>query len=218
MSSPSPARVRVKICGITCREDAEQAIALGADALGFNLWPGSRRYVMLEQHRGWIEQLPPFVTRVAVLVNAPLEEAERVARSPAFDAVQLHGDEDAAYCAAFVRIGRPFIKALRVRAAGDVAAADQFGTRRILIDAHVEGAFGGTGKRIDLDFASELVRRQPGLQVILAGGLTAENIEETVRAVRPYAVDVASGVESEDGRKDREKMRAFFEGATAGWR
>ncbi|MDQ3622286.1 MAG: phosphoribosylanthranilate isomerase [Verrucomicrobiota bacterium] len=202
---------------MTCREDAEDAIASGADALGFNLWPHSRRFLALEEHQGWIQRLPPFVTRVAVLVNASLEEAERVARSPAFDAVQLHGDEDAAYCAAVARFGRPFIKALRVRDRRDIARADQFGTRQILIDAHVDGAFGGTGRRIDLDLAAELVRSQPGLQVILAGGLTAENVAETVRAVQPYAVDVASGVEAVDGRKDREKMRAFVEAATAGW-
>ena len=110
-------RVRVKICGLTNREDAETAIALGADALGFNFFEGSKRHLVLDENFAWIAALPPFVTRVAVLVNAPLPEAARVLLHPAINMVQLHGDEDAGYCERLANLGRPFIKALRIRTA-----------------------------------------------------------------------------------------------------
>jgi phosphoribosylanthranilate isomerase len=210
MSRSAP---RVKICGVTTREDAELAIALGADALGFNLFSGSKRYIDLEREAEWIVDLPAFVTRVAVVVNLPLEEAQRLATHPAFHLVQLHGDEDGSYCAAFAKSGRPFIKALRVRDVADIAAAADFSTRHVLVDAHVPGAFGGTGSTIDLALAEELSRRQPHLDLILAGGLTPANVSAAVRQVRPFAVDVASGVEAQPGRKDEAKMRAFIEQA-----
>jgi phosphoribosylanthranilate isomerase len=201
--------VRVKICGITNRDDALAAIACGADALGFNLFPGSKRHVVLDEHVAWLRTLPPFVTRVAVLVNAPLDEARRVAAHPAIDVVQLHGDEDAAYAAELVRVGRPLIKALRVRGRETLAEAAACGTPHVLLDAHVPGEFGGTGALADLDLAAEIVRTQPVLHIILAGGLDAENVAGAIARVRPFAVDVASGVEAEPRRKDAEKMQAF---------
>jgi len=204
------ARVRVKICGLTNEADARTAIALGADALGFNLFPGSPRGVVLAREAAWIARLPLFVTRVAVLVNVPLAEARRVAGHPAIDLVQLHGDEDEAYCAEFARLGRPFVKALRVRDAGSLDHADRFSTPHILLDAHADNAYGGTGLRLDLALAAEAVRRFPAQQIVLAGGLRPENVAEAVRAVHPYAVDVASGVESAPGRKDAGKMAAFL--------
>ena len=202
-------RVRVKICGLTNRDDALAAIACGADALGFNLFPGSKRHLILDEHAAWLRALPPFITRVAVLVNAPLDEARRVAAHPAIDCVQLHGDEDAAYCAEFARGGRPFIKALRVRGPETLALADSFSTRHLLLDADVPGEFGGTGALADLDRAAEIVRTRPELHVILAGGLRVENVADAIARVRPFAVDVASGVEAEPRRKDATKMRAF---------
>ena len=202
-------RVRVKICGITNRDDALAAIAGGADALGFNLFPGSKRHLVLDEHAAWLRALPPFVARVAVLVNAPLDEARRVAAHPAIDFVQLHGDEDAAYCAEFARSGRAFIKALRVRGRETLAQTAVFSTPHVLLDAHVPGEFGGTGALTDLDLAAEIVRTRPELHVILAGGLRPENVAHAVAQVRPFAVDVASGVEAEPRRKDAEKMRAF---------
>ena len=206
----NPARVRVKICGLTNRENALEAIGLGADALGFNLYPGSKRYLSLDRESEWIRTLPPFVTRVAVLVNASLEEALRVAAHPAIDIVQFHGDEDEAYCAKFAEIGRPFIKALRLRDAASIPSAGRFSTANLLLDASAPGAFGGTGTLIDLDLAAECVRRHPSLRFTLAGGLNPENAATAVRAVKPYAVDVASGVESAPGIKDAGKMRAFI--------
>ena len=206
-------RVRVKICGLTNREDAETAIALGADALGFNFFAASKRHITLDENAAWIAALPPFVTRVAVLVNAPLSEAVRVALHPAIHLVQLHGDEDAAYCQQLAALGRPFIKALRLRAESDIAKAADFHTENILIDAHVEGEYGGTGAAIALPLAREIVARHPQLRIILAGGLFPENVAEAARAVRPFAVDVASGVESTPRKKDPAKMSAFLAAA-----
>ena len=206
------ARVRVKICGVTNRDDALAAIALGADALGFNLFPGSKRFLDLDREAAWMQALPPFVTRVTVLVNLPLDAARRIAARPEIDMVQFHGDEDAAYCAEFARLGRPFVKALRLRDATSVEMADRFSTANVLLDAHAGAAFGGTGTLIDLALAAECVRRHPTLRIILAGGLKPENVGAAVRAVQPYAVDVASGVEVEGDarRKSAERMTQFF--------
>lgn len=204
------ARVRVKICGVTNEADARAAIALGADALGFNLFAGSPRFIELEREAAWIAALPPYVTRVAVLVNVPVAEARRVATHPAIDLVQLHGDEGEGYCEELAAFGRSFVKALRVRDATSLEHADRFSTPHLLLDAHAESGYGGTGLRFDPTLAAEAVQRFPRLQIILAGGLRPDNIADAVRAVRPYAVDVASGVESAPGRKDRDKMAALM--------
>lgn len=216
--SAAPGRVRVKICGVTNREDAEAAIALGADALGFNLFAGSKRCIDLEREGEWIAALPPLVTRVAVLVNAPLDEARRVAAHPAIHCVQFHGDEDAAYCAEFARSGRSFIKALRLRDAGAIGEAPSFATRQLLLDADAGAAYGGTGMPIDLALAAEVVRSHPTLNVLLAGGLRADTVAAAIAAVRPYAVDIASGVEcaGEPRRKDPERMAAFIAAVSGG--
>ena len=203
-------RVRVKMCGFTNREDAEAAIALGADALGFNLFSGSKRHIVLDENAAWIAALPPFVTKVAVLVNASLEEARRVALHPAIGLVQLHGDEDASYCRAFATLRRPFIKALRIRDAGDISRIADFSTENVLIDAHVEGEYGGTGAAIGLPLAREIVERHPRLRIILAGGLSPENVGEAAQVVCPFAVDVASGIESTPRKKDTARMTAFI--------
>jgi phosphoribosylanthranilate isomerase len=206
------ARVRVKICGLTNRADAEAAIALGADALGFNFFPGSKRFIELEREGEWIAALPPFVTRVAVLVNASLDDARRVAAHPAIQCVQFHGDEDAVYCAQFARTGRPFVKALRLRDESVLATAASFSTPHLLLDADAGAAYGGTGTLIDLDLAARLGTLHPQLRVILAGGLRAENVTGAIRAVAPYAVDVASGVETaiDPRRKDPARIAAFI--------
>lgn len=212
-NSARPSRVRVKICGLTNQRDAEESIALGADALGFNTWPGSKRYLDLAQARHWVRRLPPFVGKVALLVNAPLEEARRVGELPGIDVLQLHGDEDAAYCAQLAAWEIPFIKALRIRATEDVADLERFATDHLLVDAHVEGLFGGTGVRVDLALAALIQERYPQFALLLAGGLRPENVADAVRQVRPYAVDVSSGVESSPGVKDFDRVRAFIEAA-----
>ncbi|MGB8170296.1 MAG: phosphoribosylanthranilate isomerase [Chthoniobacteraceae bacterium] len=211
--STAPRRVRVKICGVTNRDDAETAVALGADGLGFNLYAGSKRCIDLDREGEWIAALPPLVMRVAVLVNATLDEARRVAAHPAIHCVQFHGDEDADYCAVFARSGRPFIKALRLCDSGVSAQASHFATTHLLLDADAGAAFGGTGTPIDLGLAAEVVRARPEMHVFLAGGLRAETVGTAIAAVRPYAVDVASGVELADDprRKDPKRMAAFID-------
>ncbi len=208
-----PHRLRVKICGITNSEDAEAAIEAGADALGFNGFAGSKRYLDLHAASDWIVRLPPFISRVAVLVNPTLEEAESVSQIPGIDALQFHGDETPEFCRAFERCG--FIKAVAAKNRDDLQRCAEFGTRSILLDAFVPGFFGGTGQLIDLDLAAAFARERPSLRVILSGGLTPSNVGAAVRLVQPYGVDVASGVEERPRKKDRSMMRDFVAFARA---
>lgn len=203
-------RVRVKICGITNRADAEAAIEAGADALGFNGFPGSKRYLDFEKEADWLTQLPPFVMRVAVLVNPTVEEAERLLQFPGIDLLQFHGDETPEFCARFGRHG--YVKALAARNRNALESCRAYQASAVLLDAYVPGAYGGTGQLIDLELASGFVRDNADVKVILSGGLTVENVAGAVRAVRPWAVDVASGVEGDTPRrKDWAKMRDFVQ-------
>jgi phosphoribosylanthranilate isomerase len=198
----------VKVCGVTSLEDARAAVEAGADALGFNLYPASPRYVSAGVARAIIEALPPDVVAIGVFVNAgPPEEVARVAEEAGFRFVQLHGDETPEYCA---RVGGGrVIKALRVNPAFEPDEAACYSTEAVLLDAYVEGERGGTGHTFDWGVArrvSEVVAH-----LYLAGGLRPSNVAEAVRAVKPFAVDVCSGVESAPGRKDAELMRRFVE-------
>lgn len=208
MSIALPAcRVAVKICGITNEDDARAAIEAGADILGFNTWLGTKRHIILRDHAAWIAELP--VVKIALLVNATLAETASTAALPFIDAMQLHGDEDVDECARVAALGKPLVKAIRARDAMAFADADHFSTEHILLDAHVPGAFGGTGARVDFALVREFQNQHPKLTLWLAGGLTAENVAEAVTAVRPRVVDVSSGVETTPGRKDFAKMRMF---------
>ncbi len=202
-------RVRVKICGITNAADAEAAVDAGADALGFNTWKGSRRYLDIRAAGEWLREVPVFVCRVALGINLPLEEALQMAGLSFIDLLQLHGDEPADYCARIAASGHSFVRAVRLSGPNDVERLTEWSTRQVLLDAAVPGAFGGTGALADLRLAAEAVGRFPQLRITLAGGLEPDNVAEAVRLVRPYAVDVASGVEGSPGVKDRVKMRDF---------
>ncbi|MEO6741306.1 MAG: phosphoribosylanthranilate isomerase [Chthoniobacteraceae bacterium] len=206
-------RIAVKICGITNRDDALAAVDAGADLLGFNTWSGSKRFMNLGKNADWIAAIPRPVVRVALLVNATPEETQRVAAFGCVDALQFHGDEDAAFCRWAAGLGKPIIKALRAKDRAVLEHAGNFSTTHVLLDAHVPGEFGGTGARVDLALACEFKRSNPALSLWLAGGLTPENIGEAVRAVRPAVADVSSGVECEPGRKDAAKMRALAQAA-----
>lgn len=195
----------VKVCGIRRAEDAALAAGLGASALGFVFWPRSPRAVSAAEARAIIAQLPPFVAAVGVFVNQPPEEVLETAAAAGLTAVQLHGDEDPAR---YLSRGMRVIKALAV---GDAftpsAAAGVPAGVTVLLDAHDPIRRGGTGRTIDWTAAAAVARLRP---VVLSGGLTPENVERAVRTVRPYAVDVSSGVESAPGVKDESKLRAFF--------
>ena len=196
---------RVKICGITRAEDALAAARGGADAIGLVFYPRSPRHVVIEQARQLADVLPPFVTVVGLFVDADAALVHEVLKSVPLDLLQFHGDESAQYCAQF---GRPYLKAIRVSAGVDLlqCASDFHGAKGLLLDAHVEGIPGGTG--ISFDWA--LIPRQLPVPVILSGGLDAENVASAIEQVRPYAVDVSSGVESGKGIKDAAKIAAFI--------
>lgn len=199
--------MKIKICGITNLDDALHACACGADALGFVFYAKSPRCLTPERAKAIVADLPPFVTTVGLFVN---EEPQRIREIVGFcglDVVQLHGDEGPADCDF---APRRVIKALRVRDATSLALQGEYKVSALLLDAWVPGAYGGTGYSFDWDLAAEIARRRP---VILAGGLTAANVAEAVHAVRPYAIDVSSGVEAEPGRKDHEQVAAFIAAA-----
>lgn len=199
--------IRVKICGITNVEDALQACACGADALGLVFYAKSPRRVTPEQACAIIQALPPLVTTVGLFVN---EDPQRIRETAGFcglDVFQLHGDERVAECDF---APRRTIKALRVQNAASLVGHQEYRTSALLLDAWVAGAYGGTGQCFNWELAAGVARQRP---VILAGGLTPENVAAAVSAVRPYGVDVSSGVESAPGRKDPAKVAAFIRNA-----
>jgi phosphoribosylanthranilate isomerase len=200
----------VKVCGITNLEDALQAVEAGADALGFNFYPGSPRYISTEEARRIISALPPQVLSVGVFVNEA--EPARVADitdEAGLKAVQLHGDESPAYCKALR--GRFLIKALRVTEGFDPQTVREYEADAILLDAYAKGARGGTGHTFDWAVARRTREFVPRL--FLAGGLSVENVAAAVAAVEPYGVDACSLLEHAPGRKDAERVRAFIKAA-----
>lgn len=195
---------RVKICGITNREDALHAAACGADALGFVFYAGSPRCVTPEVAAGICRELPPFVTRVGLFVNETPERVGAIAGYCGLDVIQLHGDEDPGTCS---YPPRRVIKALRVKNAESLAGHERFQVSALLLDAWVAASYGGTGHCFNWALAATVARQRP---VILAGGLTPVNIAAAIRQVHPYGVDVSSGVESTPGIKDPEKVSQFI--------
>ena len=194
---------RIKICGITGLEDASLAVEAGADALGFNFVPGTPRCVAPEIAGAIIAGLAPFVASVGVFLDQPLEDVLRVAAVAGVGAVQLHGTEGADFAR---RIPLKVIKAIAVADRKSLAVMAGYPAHAFLLDAHRAGSAGGTGRTFPWDLAMEAGRHG---RILLAGGLTPENVGEAVRRVRPYAVDVASGVERRPGVKDPQKVRDF---------
>ncbi len=197
---------RIKICGITRAEDAQAAAQAGADAVGLVFYGCSPRHVGIAQAAQLAAVLPPFVTGVGLFVNAEAAFVREVLAQVPLDLLQFHGDEPPGYC---VQFARPYIKAIRVRAGVDLlqCASDFRGARGLLFDAHVEGVPGGTGATFDWN----LIPRSLPLPVILSGGLDADNVAAAIRQVRPWAVDVSSGVEAGRGIKDAAKIVRFIQ-------
>ncbi|MEW6658456.1 MAG: phosphoribosylanthranilate isomerase [Thermodesulfobacteriota bacterium] len=198
--------VRVKICGITNLEDALLAAELGADALGFIFYPPSPRSVEPDAARAIIAQLPPFVTTVGVFVDEDAAKVKDLAAHLGLDWLQLHGQETPEYCRA---LDRRVIKVFRIRDAASLERLHDYqgAAQAFLLDTYKKGVVGGTGEVFDWDLAREARKYGP---IILAGGLTPENVAQAIAAAQPQAVDVASGVEAYPGKKDPEKLRAFF--------
>ncbi|HEX9779559.1 MAG TPA: phosphoribosylanthranilate isomerase [Geopsychrobacteraceae bacterium] len=201
--------VRVKICGITNPDDALQAAACGADAIGLVFFAKSPRCVSPERAREIIARLPPLVTTVGLFVNEDPRTIRAVAARCRLDRVQLHGDESPADC---LLPPLRVLKALRVRDAESLARADDY-PADLLLDAWSDQVYGGSGRQFDWQLARALAARRP---IILAGGLRPDNVAEAVAAVNPYAVDVSSGVERSPGRKDHEKVAEFIRRARNG--
>ena len=197
----------VKICGITRIEDGLAAARAGAHAIGLVFYPGSPRCIDTARAREIAEPLPPFVTVVGLFVDQPPEDVSRVVREVPLNLLQFHGAEAPEVCA---RFGLPYIKGVRVAAGTDLlqCAAAYRSAKGLLLDAYDERAHGGTGRSFDWG----LIPRELPLPVVLAGGLTAANVGDAIRAVRPWAVDVSSGVEREKGIKDAAKIAAFMRG------
>jgi phosphoribosylanthranilate isomerase len=198
-------RTRVKICGITRVGDAQAAAQAGADAIGLVFYPPSPRFLSLEQARALRRALPPFVTAIALFVNPTVEQVERVLDFVRPDALQFHGEESPEFCE---RFEVPYLKACRVRPSLDLLEylRPYSGASGWLADAYVE-AYGGTGTSFDW---SVVPQRRP-LPLVLSGGLTCENVRDAIRIVRPWGVDVSSGVESAKGIKDIGKIAAFID-------
>lgn len=200
-------RTRVKICGLTRAEDAQAAVAAGADALGLVFYPPSPRAVTPEQARTIVAGLPPFVTVVALFVDERRERIREILDCVPIDRLQFHGDETPQECDGY---GRPWIKAVRMREETDLyRLREQYaGSRGLLLDAYRPGVPGGTGACFDWD----LIPRDLAGRIILAGGLDPGNVQRSVEQVGPYAVDVSGGVERAKGIKDPDKIQAFMRG------
>ncbi|HUT12619.1 MAG TPA: phosphoribosylanthranilate isomerase [Thermoguttaceae bacterium] len=215
---------RVKICGITSRDDARAVVKAGADAVGLNFYPKSPRYVTLEKARRIADVLPQELIKVGLFVNAAAEEVCRTFDRLDLDLIQLHGDEPPAFLA---ELGdRPVIRAFRVGPDGLRPACEylrrcrELGClpRLLLVDAYVKGAYGGTGSVADWDALQKIPPGETFPPMVLAGGLTPHNVAEAIRTVRPAAVDTASGVESSPGKKDPAAVEAFVQAARAAFK
>lgn len=196
-------RTRVKICGLTRPEDVDAAVAAGADALGFVFTPRSKRFLGTGEARALVERVPAFVSRVGLFMDQDAAEVERVLEAVPLSLLQFHGSESRDFC---VRFGLPYVKALAAAAPGEAGLAGAYhDAAALLLDSHEPGAPGGTGRTLDWNALPAFDR-----PVVLAGGLAPDNVARAVAAVRPWAVDVSSGVEDAPGVKNAEKMIEFI--------
>lgn len=199
--------IKIKICGITNLEDAGVAVEAGADALGFVFYSQSPRFIESAFAKGIIAQLPPFVIPVGVFVNQDQETIRNVFDECGLAFAQLHGEETPTFCES---LGRPVLRALRLRDRGSLLALAEYkgrmGVRGFIVDAFSTEAYGGTGQTVDWSLAREVAQAAP---ILLAGGLTSNIVQEAIRQVQPYGVDVSSGVEKSPRQKDHEKIRTF---------
>lgn len=203
--------IRIKICGITNSEDAQLSCELGADALGFVFFSGSPRYINLSAAQNIIQALPPFVTTVGLFVNPTESDVWNAIENVSLDVLQFHGDESVEFCRLF---DKPYIKAIRVQNQEDImrAETEYAGARALLLDAHVDGLFGGTGQSFDWRLLPETLT----IPWVLSGGLNPNNVVEAIKATKAIAVDVSSGVEQEKGVKCAAKLAAFIQGVKSG--
>ena len=203
-------QVKVKICGLTNVDDVLDAIEFGADYLGFNFYPDSPRFLPKEQAIKVFEEIPGNIPKVGVFVNEPIQDVLDLAVELELDYLQFHGDEKPEE---LNPLGRPWFKVFRLKSESDLEIIPQYDCEWILVDAYSEKAYGGTGVTAHWDLVREAAKFNK--KIILAGGLTEENISVAVATVNPFMVDVASGVESSPGIKDRQRMEIFIQRAKA---
>lgn len=204
----------MKICGVTLRDQALAIAELGADYLGINLWPHSKRYLPLEKALEWMKDVPKTTQLVGVFVNPDPGYAQEAMATGLLSYIQLHGDETPEFCADLTARGARVLKAIQVRDEASLDAIGDFSVHDILLDAYHPQARGGIGETFPWSLALEFKQRYPERSLWLAGGLTPDNVAEAVQGVHPHAVDVASGVESGiPGVKDMEKVAQFIRGA-----
>ncbi|MBF0448629.1 MAG: phosphoribosylanthranilate isomerase [Magnetococcales bacterium] len=197
--------VRIKVCGLTNKADLKAAIAAGVHAIGLVFYPPSPRNVTLEQAETLSTEIPPFVTVTGLFVNASRLEIERTCRRCRLDLIQLHGDEPPAFC---LDQPRRVIKGIRVDSRADLLNLENYPVSGLLLDAKAKGLYGGSGQSFDWSLLASFASPAP---LILAGGLNPDNVTEAIRQVKPHAVDVSSGVESEPGVKDHKKIIRFIQ-------
>jgi len=200
--------MKIKICGITNTEDARVAWESGADALGFILYAQSPRYVDPQIVKTIVSGLPPFIVSVGVFVNESSKTVQNIMEKCGLTYAQLHGDETPEYCET---LDRPILKALRLKDRSSFLSLAEYrgraGVKGFVVDTFSESSYGGTGQTTDWSLAAEVAQAAP---ILLAGGLTPENVQEAIAQVHPYGVDVSSGVEVRPGKKDHDKVRAFI--------
>ncbi len=194
----------MKICGITNLQDALMACELGADALGFIIYEKSPRFIQPAAAKEIMQSLPPFITKVGVFVNMPINDLSTICESLPLNLVQLHGNESPEYCQ---QVTLPCLKAFQVEPNFNLLKLNNYHTNGFLLDTFVKDKYGGTGKTFDWNIAIEAKKFG---RIVLSGGLNSENILEALNFVEPYAVDVSSGVEASPGNKHLEKMQVFF--------
>jgi len=205
-------RIRVKFCGITTIEDRDRAITAGADAIGLVFFKDSPRFVRLEKAEKITKDISPFVSAVGVFVNEDLGFIEECVERCDLDAVQIHGDEDVSYCLKFKSLklkGVKLIKGIRVKDKESLSIIENCPSDAILLDAYKKGMYGGTGKGFDLSLAA--IAKEYGKNIIISGGLNPDNVYRIIKDVKPYGVDVSSGIESSPGSKNIELMERFIE-------
>lgn len=201
---------QLKICGITLEEQAHQLAALGVDALGFNFWPHSKRYIEEQNARSFLKSISK-VLRVGVFVNAPIEQIIGLHKDKMIDFAQLHGDEDASYQNKLIASNVPIIRVCRLKDREDLIPFQSLDDHSpLLVDAYTKD-YGGSGSTFDWSIAADFVRENHKAKVILAGGITPENIKQAITQARPYMIDVASGAESQPGIKDLEKVKSMLQ-------
>lgn len=206
-------QIKVKICGITNAEDANAAIDLGADALGFIFVPDTPRYIEPHEAKQIVGNLPPFITTVGVMADKNIGDVSKIIKICGLNAVQLHGSETPKYCSTlYLNCRTAIIKGFRIKDRNSLLPIPEYKVNAYLLDTYVKGKKGGTGETFNWDLANEAKKYG---KIIIAGGLTHLNVAQAVQHIRPYAVDVSSGVEASPGRKDHTKVEEFIKNARA---